>query len=79
MRSSTPSRISGFAGTRLSVFTFKTYNLKRKSILNISPTIDSTKHLQRLILLTFPSGGEMTDSVPEVDKIFPSSQSPFES
>lgn len=26
MRSSTPSRISGFAGTKLSSFTFKTYN-----------------------------------------------------
>jgi len=79
MRSSTPSRISGFAGTKLSSFTFKTYNKahRERGDCIVSKAKNAPLLRNIVIYLTFPSNSEMIDSFPEVVIIFPSSQFPF--
>lgn len=56
MRSSTPSRISGFAGTKLSCFTFKTYSYAK---IGRDSTVNKTKkeerHFREISLLILPS------------------------
>jgi len=69
--------MSGLAGTKLSSFTFKTYDGIECKL--IRPRKNRTLLRNTVAYLTFPSGSDMTDSAPEVVMTFTSSQSPFDS